>query len=805
MKSKKKRALVISLGVILAVALVGAIAFQVFFRLPQPSYSGTLQVDGLKAPVEVRTDEHGIPHIFAQSNEDLFFAQGYITARERMFQMDLTRLAGRGELSTLFGDRMIETDKYFKTLGFYPAAEAEYANISPATKTAINSYTGGVNAYLDTVKYLPAEYTILGGKPQAWKPADSMVAGLLMSFRLNSPRGIKPVLYQIYKQAGPETLKKLLPYIPEGAPYISSSGYNIPAYAQNTLPDIDDTSSSTGSFSQIDCPVPMRMRASNWMIFSGSRTTTGKPVFTGSPDLEAAMPSLFYLVHLKGGDYDVIGGSIAGLPGVHALGFNGRFAWSITVGNGDNLDYFTETLNPANPDQYLTEDGYKDFQIIDETIKVKGKDGVKDEKFKVKVSRHGPIVSEIMPELPPNCTMLWPGLMGHDGTVEGLLGLNRAKNFDEFRKTLGVVRGGSVHLGYADVDGNIGYQYITTLPIRKSGENPIPVPGEKGQYDWTGFVPFEDHPYELNPAKGYVASFNQMPEPEPANFYGTAYFLFERPFRFEEMAKAKDKFTVDDIRKMQNDVGSNVAKRWVPQIIAVCGGDQDLSRYTAILKDWNYSMDTNSQQATLFNSFFTHLIQNTLYDQLGTKIVDELFKDLHVSIPTQWLIRYMDDNNNEIWDDISTASVKETRDDMVLKSMKDAVAELSARLGSDPQNWAWGKVHQMTIRHPLGSVLPFLNLSPLPYAGDDFTIHAGWWTREHPYDMYSGAAIRIVVDMSDLGTMTIMSPPGQSGQYLSPYYSDLAETWSRGGQVPAHYTDAKQLKQVLLLEPGQVK
>ncbi|MDD5648005.1 MAG: penicillin acylase family protein, partial [Dehalococcoidia bacterium] len=189
MKSKKTRALVITLSVILAVVLIGVIAFQVFFRLPQPSYTGTLQVDGLKAPVEVRTDDHGIPHIFAQSNEDLFFTQGYITARERMFQMDLTRLAGRGELSTLFGERMIETDKYFKTLGFYRAAEAEYVNISPETKTAVDSYTSGVNAYIDTMKYLPAEYTILGGKPQAWKPADSMVGGLLMSYRLNSPRG----------------------------------------------------------------------------------------------------------------------------------------------------------------------------------------------------------------------------------------------------------------------------------------------------------------------------------------------------------------------------------------------------------------------------------------------------------------------------------------------------------------------------------------------------------------------------------------------------------------------------------------
>ncbi|MBM3708754.1 MAG: penicillin acylase family protein, partial [Actinobacteria bacterium] len=537
---------------------------------------------------------------------------------------------------------------------------------------------------------------------------------------------------------------------PEGAPYVSSAcEANPPVAVRENIPEYTMPANSTHAYSEVEAPIPLRMRASNWMAFGGDRTTTGKAVFTGSPDLEAAIPSLFYLVHLKGGDYDVIGGSIPGIPGVHALGFNGHMAWSITVGNGDNLDFFTETLNPANPNQYMTETGYKDFDIIKETLKIKTKEGIKEEEYQVKISRHGPIVSEVMKGLPPDCAMLWPGLMGNDGTVEGLLAINRARSFEEFRKGLSVVRGGSVHVGYADVEDNIGYQYLTTFPIRKAGNNPIPVPGEKGEYGWTGFMPFEEHPYELNPARGYLASFNQMPE--PGDYYGTAYFLFERAFRFEEIAGSKDKFTVDDIRKMQNDVVSHIAKQWVPVVLEVCQGEKDLAAYVSMLKNWNYAIDTDSPQATLFNSFFSHLIRNTLEDQIGEEIVAELFKDLHVSIPAQWLIRYMNDNNSFIWDDIRTPDIEETRNDIVLKSMKEAVAELSARLGDSPEKWAWGKVHKMTMKHPLGSVLPFLNLSPLPYAGDDFTIHAGWWDREHPYDMYSGAAIRIVVDMSDLG------------------------------------------------------
>jgi penicillin amidase len=798
-KSKKVRALVITLSSIVFLVIAAVVAFLIFFWLPQPSYSGTLNIDGLKAPVEIRTDDYGIPHIFAQNEDDLFFAQGYITARERMFQMDLTRLAGRGELSTLLGEDMIKTDIYFKTLGFYRAAESEYPNLSPRSKSIVDAYTSGVNAYINSVKFLPAEYVILGGKPEAWKPADSLVCGLLMSWRLDEPRAIKPILYDIYTKAGPDTLKYLMPWIPESAPYISSSSIDQPPTVLSNLPEVAAVQSNPNAENELPFPIIMKIRASSWMIFSGSKTTTGKPLFAGSPDLEAAIPSLFYLVHLKGGDYDVIGGSIPGLPGVHALGFNGHFAWSITVGNGDNVDFFTEKLNPDNPNQYLTEDGYKNFTIVEETLKIKTNDGIKEQKLPIKISRHGPIISDIMSDMPANCAMMWPGLLGHDGTAEGLLTMDRARNFDEFRKALSVVRGASVHIGYADIDGNIGYQYLTTFPVRKSGDNPLPVPGENGTYDWTGFVPFEDHPFDYNPAKGYLASFNQMPK--PGDYYGTAYFLFERPYRFEAIVKSKDKFSPDDIRQMQLDTVSNVAVRWVPQISRVCGSVPGLSAYADILKNWDCSMRLDSPEATLFNSFFTHLMTDTLENKLGPKIMSELYGDLNVDIPAQWLIRYMNDNNNIIWDDISTANIKETRDDMILKSMKDAVAELTGKYGSDIRNWAWGKVHTMTIKHPLGVALSFLNLNPLPYPGDDFTINAGWWDREHPYDMISGAAIKIVVDMSNLDTMTIMSPPGQSGLYLSPHYSDLAEMWAKGQQIPAHYTDARELKQVLTLNP----
>ena len=801
MNPKLRKWLKIAAIAIVALVIIAFVSFQIFFRLAVPSYTGTVDIPGLKQAVEVRTDDHGIPHILAKNDEDLFFAQGYITARERMFQMDLTRLAGRGELSTLFGEKTLETDRYFKTLGFYRAAIDEYKNLTPPTRLAVDAYTRGVNAYLATTKRLPREYFILGGKPAEWKPADCLVGALLMSYRLSAPRSTKAILQRIYDHAGAATLNRLLPWVPAGAPVISGEPPRTPAAVTVRDPGTRNARRDATAAAEPYSPVLMRQRASNWMIFSGARTTTGKAVFTGSPDLEAVIPSLFYLVHLKGGSYDVIGGSIAGLPGVHAVGFNGRVAWSITVGNGDNVDFFVEKADPANPARYLTENGYKNFTQIDDPIKVKIKGGFREEKLTVRVSRHGPIISGVMKAFPADCAMQWPGLMGRDGTMDGLLTLNRARNFREFRAALGMVRGASVHIGYADVDGNIGYQYMSTLPVRKGGENPVAMPGEKGAHDWTGFVPYERHPYEYNPLKGYVASFNQMPE--TADFYGTAFFLFERGYRFEEMARAKARFSVDEIRAMQNDTGSHLAKRFTPYIAAACAKDASLAPYAKRLESWDRFVSAESVEATVFNAFVTKLVGNTFADELGAKIVDEFFKDLYVSIPVQWLIRYIDEPDGGFWDDVATKDRRETRDDVIVKSMKDALEQIRGKFGTNEKKWAWGLVHRMPIKHPLGTVLPFLNLGPYDYAGDDFTIHAGWWDRYNPFTMKSGAAIRIVVDMADLSTMTLMSPPGQSGHYLSPHYDDLAETWARGGQVSAHYTAPEKLEKLLSLVPAK--
>jgi len=800
-KSKKGRALIISLSIVPVLVIIAAIAVQVVFKLPQPSYAGSEKLDGLLARVDVRTDEYGIPHIFAQNEKDLFFAQGYITARERMFQMDMTRLAGRGELSSVLGEIMLDTDRYFRTFGFYRAAEEEYAGLEPAAKSVVDDYTRGVNAYIAGARYLPSEYTILGFKPQTWKPQDTMVCAILMAYSLNRSKDTELILNQIGNSAGGDMLKTIIPVVPADAPTVSGST------PDNKLPPVTSgidhaagpVAGAVAGSNAVDSPFPLDTPASNWMIFSGKRTASGKAVFTGSPDLAPTIPALFYLVHLKGGDYDVMGGSIPGAPTVNVLGLNRYFAWSTTNGRGDEMDFFIEKINPADPDQYLTEDGYKNFKIVEETIRVKGKDGLREEKLRVRISRHGPIISDVMPRAPTNCAVMWVGLQPRLGIVEGFIALDKAKNFYEFRRALSVVRTPTLNVGYADVYGNIGYQYIASPPVRKAGDGTLLVPGEEGKYDWTGYIPFDRLPYDLNPSQGYVASFNNVPK--KVDYHITNFWMIERALRFDQIVKTKDRFTFEEIRKMQLDNISVEAQNWVPHVLTACGGMDDMKPALGLFEGWDYSSDIKSPAATLFNAFYKYMVQNTLENKIGAKLNAELTQDYQLYIPDRLLTILVNDTNNHFFDDITTADVRETRDDIIRKSMKDAVAELSARLGQDPSNWQWGKVHQMTFKHPLGSKLGFYNLSPIPANGDGFTINAGMWDAKNPYAMDSGGVIRLVVDMSDLENSTIMSPPGQSGLFLSPYYNDLAQMWADGRQVATHFLSAGDLPQVLTLQP----
>jgi penicillin G amidase len=786
--------------IVLIILLAGLYVFyQAFFRSAVPRYSGNIELPGLTAPVEVRTDDYGVPYLFAENEHDLFLAQGYVTARERMFQMDMTRLAGRGELSSLFGEATLETDKYLKTLGFYRTARAEYAAMPATEKGFIDAYTDGVNAYLSTAKRLPREYAILGTKPVAWQPEDSVVVGTLMAYSLTRSVKADLVLYNIGLKAGPEILSLITPSFPDFAPTVSPGG-GLPA-----LP-----ADGPGGTASISTPAPRvhepypypfvpEVPASNWMIFAPSRTTTGKAIFTGSPDLEPKIPALFYLIGLSAPGYTVIGGSTPGAPGVNVLGTNGDIAWSTVNGRVDELDYFMEQVNSDNPNQYLTEEGYKDFQIIEETLSIKTKEGIRHEKLTVKVSRHGPIISDVIKDAPANTAMKWVGFEP-SGVFPGFLALGRAKNFDEFRKALSVIATPTLNIGYADAAGNIGYQYIARVPIRMNGDGTVPVPGWDGIHEWAGYMPFEELPYDYNPATGYLGSFNNLPK--STTYPMTNYYLFERAMRFDQIMKKAGAIGLEDARGLQTDTGSVVAERWVPYITAACRTTSDLAEPLALFDGWDFRIDKKSAAAALFNAFYSRMMKNTIADEIGDDLFSQLSAPYLVYIIDLVLTKNIGNRDFVLFDDATTPDVTENRDDIIKKSMLEAVEELSDRIGGDPADWRWGDIHTMRFEHPMGKKLSFFNLSPIPTGGDDFTINAGLWDNLSAFDMKSGGVIRMIVDFSNIENSTFVSPPGQSGLLKSPHYDDQARLWADGGQILMHFGTAQDLKDVLMLTPA---
>ncbi len=777
-------------------------AGRIFFHLPQPRYEGSVELEPLEADVRVRFDGYGVPHIFAENDRDLFFAQGYLTARERMFQMDLTRRAGRGELSSLFGEATLQSDSFMKTVGFYRLARAEYDQLPDACKGIIGAYTRGVNAYIDTVKHLPREYVFLRAQPEPWAPEDTVVCGTLMAFSLTRSKKTELVLHRIGENTKREVLEYFIPSPPQPVPTVSG-----PAAARGA-PTAGNAffgfpSGPLGQPGMRAFAMPPEIAASNWMIFSGSITTTGAPIFTGSPDLKPQIPALFYVVRLKSDTFDVIGASIPGTPGVSAVGFNGKIAWSAVNGRVDELDYFIEKLHPEDPDRYLTENGYVDFEVVEETLRIRTHEGLREERLRVKISRHGPIISEVMPLAPENAAMKWVG-MEPTGLFPAFLELSRASSFEAFRRALRRMKTPTLNVGYADARGNIGYQYVASPPVRSRGTGALPVPGWTGEYEWQGTIPFDRLPYDLNPAKGYLASFNN-PARE-TDYHMTDYYLYERALRFEERAGDLGTVTIEEARGLQMDVVSVVAKRWVPHAVRACSERNDLAEGLQLFEGWDHAIRTESPAATLFNAFYFRLMENSFADEVGMSLWKEhLSQSYIIYVPDLLLLHIEDEPDHILFDNVLTAGIRETRDDVIRRSMEEAMQELTRRLGPDPRDWAWGKVHRMKFKHPMGEKMGFFNLRPIPTQGDTFTIHAGMWDNTNPYEMESGGVIRLVVDFSDIENSTIICPPGQSGHYRSPHYDDLAEMWAEGDQIPMHFSSAEELPRLLTLKAVETR
>jgi penicillin amidase len=821
------------IGVVVIALLLTAAGFYYFKSyLPDkvaplsfPQIDGSIHVAGLNGNVDIYRDKMGIPHIYATTLHDLFFAQGYVHAQDRFWQMDAWRHIGSGSLSEMFGSGQVETDAFLRTLGWKETAEQEYQSLDPESKAILDSYTEGVNAYLKNHDgtALSLEYAILklpfltpGYKIAPWTPVNSLTWGKAMAWDLRGNMDEEITRAVLLKTLTPQQIDELYPPYPSDKPVIVNkigsgtsslppsniSTFNLPTEVLTALQH---------NASLLDAalgPSSDGIGSNSWVV-SGALTTTGKPILANDPHLGIQMPSIWYQVDMHcmpksdACPYEMGGFSFAGVPGI-IIGHNDKIAWGFTNTGPDVMDLFIEKVNPANPNQYMQNGQWVNFQTRTETINVSGDKPVT---ITVRSTDHGPVISDTYGPLKDKNTDKAPdfvpfkdrsGLQLPDQYVialewtalipsspfQAIWGFDKAQNWNDFRNAAQYFHVPAQNLTYADVDGNIGYQMPGDVPIRKSGDGRYPVPGWTGQYDWTGFIPFDQLPYTYNPSEGYIVTANnEVVSPKDYQYLITNDWNYGfRANRIVEMIKnATGKIDIAYIQKMQGDDYDPNAPTFVPllqQMSSQFSGND--SAALELLKNWDYQTMSNSSAAAVFESFWSHLLSNTFDDDLpkaywpnGDSHWNEVMRNL-VKNPT-----------DSFWDDKTTQKVIETRDDIVKKSWSQAVSEMEGKFGSDMSKWNWGAMHTATFENQtlgqtgIGWIDSLFNRGPFPTSGGSQNVNATEWGNVgQDYVVTDLPSMRMIVDMSNLNNSLTVHTTGQSGHAYDPHYDDMSKMWA---------------------------
>jgi penicillin G amidase len=804
------------------VIFASAIAWWFVYR-PLPQLDGSIPVPGLQHEVTVDRDRWGVPHIRAASVEDLAEAQGYVMAQDRLWQMDLLRRVARGQLSEILGERTIRIDKDFRTLGIGRAADREATTLEPETGKILEAYARGVNQFIEQHESnLPLEFSLLRYKPQPWKVADMLAISGYMYRTLADTRERELHRAKVIELAGPDRAKDL--FFPEspmdhfvvGDPNVPNDGSQRSA----TDPDDDDdddmqpdttikadlrgptqgtesrdngpdlTSSVAESIQEFLAKSRNEIRAglgsNNWVV-SGSHTATGKPLLANDTHLELMIPSIWYEVHVTAPGWNVKGFTLPGAPMV-IIGHNDHIAWGFTNNGADVQDLYIETFNPASPSEYRVKGSWVKAQIIDETIRIKGRP---DEHLPIMVTRHGPVVHR---EGDKGYAMRWtanePG-----GLASTYNWLGKARNWKEFRETMKRVWGPAQNAVYADMEGNIGYVMAARVPIRKKGHGEVPVPGDTDDYEWTGYIPFEKLPQALNPESGLIATAN-------ARVVGPNYKPYltdrwEEPYRtariYDLLHDRQDLRTVDML-KVQTDTYSYPQVFLADQLLAAAKTakpkDPRAQQLIDGLKDWNGIADANSPEGSFLDTARLASLDlllepflgkdTALYQWRRTTFLQRILTDR----PAKWL-----PTGYKNYDELLVAGA-----DLAAKRL--AEDSKSERV----EDWAWKSFNSLDMFHPLGHegfLKTALSITGKPQSGTIYSVRAA--SKTH------GPAMRFVANVANWDESILLITAGESGQLGSSHYSDQFSYWYEGKPIFAPFSDAaeaKATKHTLTLKPG---
>ncbi|MFF7330869.1 penicillin acylase family protein [Streptomyces sp. NPDC008150] len=876
-KGRKARLLVL----VLVLAIVGGIAYGAYWsistvRASLPQTTGTATLQGLSGPVDVKRDSYGIPQIYASSDEDLFMAQGYVQAQDRFYEMDVRRHMTSGRLSEMFGKSQVKNDEFLRTLGWDRVAKKEYdTTLSASTKKYLQAYSKGVNAYLKGKdgKDISVEYAALGFTndyaPQKWTPVDSLawLKAMAWDLRGNMQDEIDRAL--MTSRLGPKQIADLYPEYPYSRNQTivqegqydeltktfeqddDSTGTTDGTPAGGTT-DTTSDSSGTALTTQLsslynvldDVPTAVGVNGngigSNSWVVGGEHTITGKPLLANDPHLSPSLPSVWYQMGLhcrtvsSTCQYDVTGYTFAGMPGV-IIGHNQNISWGMTNSGVDVTDLYLEKLTG---DGYLVDGKVKPFTTRTEKIKVAGGS---TKTIVVRETNNGPLLSDRDDELVKvgkkatvdsaapdrsdgyGIALRWTAL--EPGTsMDAVFAMDRASDWDSFRAAAAKFDVPSQNLIYADTKNNIGYTLPGKIPTRASGDDgSIPAPGWDSKYDWTGYIPQSALPNEYNPKQGYIVTANQAVVDKDYPFTLTTDWGYgTRSQRITDLIKQKikggGKISTDDMRQMQLDNSSEIAKLLVPKLLKIDVDDPDVRQAQKLLEGWDYTQDADSAAAAYFNAIW----RNVLKLAFGNKLPKELRvkgqcltvepaddtgpadedkkvrecgeRDADQAQPDggdRWfeVVRnLLDDPNSDWWKTPAsgTRPGASNEDQLFKRAMIDARWELTSKLGKDIDSWSWGRLHRLFLKNQtLGTDGPtvikyLLNRGPWKLGGGEAAVDATGWNAAGGYGVVWVPSMRMVVNLADFDKSKWINLTGASGHAFSAHYTDQTGKWVKG-------------------------